>query len=64
MAKKKKTFTTMHLRQLLRGMNKEQVLMTARGAVEELVSRNHLKCYPAMKILDILAPENFGEAKE
>jgi len=64
MAKQTKKFTTLNVRQMLRGMTSEQVLMTARGSVEELVSRNCLKCRPAMVIFDILSPENFGEARE
>ena len=66
MAKKKakKRFTTLNVRQQLRKMTKEQVLMMARGAVEELVSRNEMKCLPAMTVLEILAPENFGEPRQ
>ena len=64
MAKKpaKKKFTTMDVRRFLNKLTNEQILMTARGAVEELVSRNHMKCIPALKVLEMLAPENFDEA--
>ena len=57
-------FTTKDVRQTLRRMTKEQVLMTARGAVDELLSRNLLKCAEAMSIFDTLAPERFGESIE
>lgn len=45
-------------------MSGEQVLMTARGAIEELTSREILKCASSITILNMLAPELFEESEQ
>lgn len=52
--------TKTNVRPILKRLTKGQLLLVARSAVEELVSRSHLKCDPAIVIFSILAPENFG----
>jgi len=52
--------TKTNIRSMLKKLAKGQLLLVARGAVEELVSRSHLRCDPAIVIFNILAPENFG----
>ena len=53
-----KKLTTRTLRQNLRRMGDEEILMMARGAVDELTARNVIGCSIAIKIINMLGPEN------
>lgn len=46
------------LRPQLSKLTDEQLLVVARGAVDELTARNVLRCDSALKVFEFLAPEN------
>lgn len=51
-------FTQKGFRQQMARLDDEQILSVARGAIDELTARSVLKCSVAIKIIELLAPEN------
>lgn len=55
---KARLLSTKQLRQQLARLDDADVLVVARGAVDELLSRSVIKCAAALVMIESLAPEN------
>ena len=55
---KARLLSTKQLRQQLARLDDADVLVVARGAVDELLSRSVIKCAAALAMIESLAPEN------